>query len=478
MSSKKQWIIFGGCFMLAVLADVCLFQESPGISYSLFFAVFYTVFFIVFRNSSFQHKQISGMLFLAVVVLALTFAVDAETIFRPLNFLLIPLLVFFQTILLTSSSSIYWYERPFLVLAVKKLGQMFHCLEVVTQYNARKTKRKLDEDAYQKGKKIGLGVIISIPLLIVIMLLLTSADAEFARIIFWIPKAVLPLSADGFWRILIIAVLTVSFFCFFKVVAKTTAVKATGQKAGEFSWDSLVATTVLLFVNIVYLLFAIVQFQYFFSGTLQEGFSYAEYARRGFAELLIVTVINYGILLGTMKRVNMNASRVMKGLLTFLIAFSGILLSSAFIRLMLYEQAYGFTYLRVLAHAFMIYLFIVFAFTLVKVWAERLSLARFYIIFTVVFYVGLNLIGIDKFIVTKNIERYELTEKIDVEYLSELSAAAVPSLVALYQEHPDIPGLEAMLEEKVQQYHSEKIAWQSFYLTRSWAIKALHEIID
>ena len=59
--------------------------------------------------------------------------------------------------------------------------------------------------------------------------------------------------------------------------------------------DGIITLTVLLLFNIVYILFIAVQFKYFFSGTLEDGFTYAEYARRGFFELLFVTLINLSI---------------------------------------------------------------------------------------------------------------------------------------------------------------------------------------
>src|SRR5690625_6827275 len=96
---------------------------------------------------------------------------------------------------------------------------------------------------------------------------------------------------------------------------------------------------------------------------------------------------------------------------------SGVMLTSAFKRLSLYEQAYGFTMDRFLAHAFMIFLMVIFAYTFIRVWVKRISLIHFYLIVGLIFYTVLNVINVEQFIVDKNLERYEQTGKIDVNTL-------------------------------------------------------------
>lgn len=51
-------------------------------------------------------------------------------------------------------------------------------------------------------------------------------------------------------------------------------------------------------LNIIYAIFCFIQISYLFTKmTLPEGFTYAEYARQGFFELMIVTFINFAIIL-------------------------------------------------------------------------------------------------------------------------------------------------------------------------------------
>ncbi|MCT8138529.1 DUF4173 domain-containing protein [Anaerobacillus sp. CMMVII] len=93
----------------------------------------------------------------------------------------------------------------------------------------------------------------------------------------------------------------------------------------------------------------------------------------------------------------------------------------------------------------------------------------------VIYYVGLNMVGIDQLIVSTNIARYEATKKIDIDYLGELSYSAIPPLVELYQENPEIFGLKTMLSKKREQILEQDSSWQSYNLSRKKAKKALKD---
>ncbi|WP_416150674.1 DUF4153 domain-containing protein [Salipaludibacillus sp. HK11] len=465
------------CLILAVLANITLLEEQIGISYSLFIIVFYSFFFYQFRKFTFTHKQISGLLFFVICVLSFSYFIYSNQIFYVLNFIIIPPLIFVHIVLVTSSEGISWSNIAFISLLRKKMNQLFKYGTRLTQSSNRKFKSNVNETTYHTGKKIGVGILIASPLVFLVLNLLLSADAQFQELMLNLPKLLINIDYGIFWTMIKIGILMLFFFCFFKIISKKTVVKPVVKDINDDkNWDAVILTTVLVSLNLLYLLFTIVQFQYFFSGTLVNDVSYAEYARRGFAELLSVTVINYLMILLTVRKTDKGSSKMIKIQLTLLILFSSVMLVSSFMRLMMYEQAFGFTYLRIFAHTFMIYLMVIYAFTLVKVWITRLPVARFYIIFSLLFYLGFNIIGIDSIIVKNNIERFEATEKIDVQYLDQLSYSAIPEVVELYKKHPDIDGLEDMLINKKEEINNEKAAWQSYNLSRENAKRSLNEL--
>lgn len=247
----------------------------------------------------------------------------------------------------------------------------------------------------------------------------------------------------------------------------------------KISWDSVISMTVLTLLNIVYLLFVVVQFKYFFSETLKEGYTYAEFARRGFFELLSVTMLNLLIistLVSFVEKGSKLLTLVIRGLLSLLVIFSGVMLYSAFIRLFMYEEAYGFTFARVLAHSFMIFLLVILCYSFMRIWMDRLSLVRFYIISSILFYTLVNTVQLDTFVVERNLERYSETGKIDIYYLNSLSYEGVEGLVDLYKLNPDYPGLSELLLQRKQDLLYTEESWNSINMSRRSAEKALMDL--
>ena len=94
-----------------------------------------------------------------------------------------------------------------------------------------------------------------------------------------------------------------------------------------------------------------------------------------------------------------------------------VMLISAYGRLSLYEEAYGFTQTRLLVHGFMIFLGVLFIIAFFRIWIERMSLSKAVITTSILAYLVMNYMNIEQRIVINNMERYERTEIIDLEYL-------------------------------------------------------------
>ncbi|MEJ2266384.1 MAG: DUF4173 domain-containing protein, partial [Anaerolineales bacterium] len=136
---------------------------------------------------------------------------------------------------------------------------------------------------------------------------------------------------------------------------------------GESTWYSsflnwLAAVTVLVCVDLLFTFFVIIQFRYFFGGRANialDGFTYAEYARRGFGELLAVAFISFLVFLGLSaitRREQARSRWAFSASGIVLVALVAVILVSAFQRLLLYEAAYGFTRIRTYTHVFMLWL--------------------------------------------------------------------------------------------------------------------------
>jgi hypothetical protein len=162
------------------------------------------------------------------------------------------------------------------------------------------------------------------------------------------------------------------------------------------------------------------------------GLTFAEYARRGFWQLLVVTLLTLAVIALAVRLAPraVPADRVLLRVLLGALAFGAlVVVTSALWRMNIYEQAYGYTRLRVLVSA--VELALGAMFLLVVVAGVRLRfgwLPNAVAAVGVLTVLGLAALNPDRFIAAQNVARYEQIHKIDIGYLATLSSDAAPEL--------------------------------------------------
>ncbi|QJD85464.1 DUF4153 domain-containing protein [Cohnella herbarum] len=479
-----------GAFVLAIAHQYLFYDNVPGVSYPLFVILLYTYLFHDWRD---RLREISGFgwfLFVVVLLLSVTYGLFSNPILYALNLVVVPILIFIHTAYLRGVNQSAWWKFGIVNDALDHLlSQSLRHLPTVFRIFKISVARKMGAEQKSTLGKVFIGLLIAVPLLIIVISLLASADGVFNRFVNGAPEWMNSLSiGEGLSRGIWIIVCGVLFFCYLwgfvkPKRAKTGMAGISGKleesaNRGTAKIDPIILTTLLLSVNAVYVLFVAVQFSYLFGawdGGLPDGKTYAEYARSGFVELVIVTVINFALLMITLVRGDMTRRRI-AALLYILIGCSGVMLYSAYMRLVLYEEAYGYTYIRFLVHAFMIYLAVMLVIAAVRVRMRILPLAKCYIVISLAAYVFINYVGMDRLIAENNIERYQETGKIDLQYLSGLSADAIPTLVNFSEQEYPGPGMKTLLVNKWETIKVEDRRWPSFNVSIFRAEKALNEI--
>ena len=245
-------------------------------------------------------------------------------------------------------------------------------------------------------------------------------------------------------------------------------------------------------VNLLFAAFLIVQFQYFFAGQANisiEGFTYAEYARRGFFELVAVALISLGLfyLMSMITRCETKREKLLfNGLGALLLLQVGVMLVSAFQRLSLYEAAYGFTQLRTVTHVFMIWLGVLLAVVLLMQLLNRLrhlALALFLVLLG--FSLTLNLLHVDAFIAKRNLEHAAAGNKLDAYYLVwNLSSDGVPVLFEHFLSPETSPEMQKTLgavlacRNAKSDLEEEAPFWASYHASRAKAERLFAENIQ
>ncbi|NMD27193.1 MAG: DUF4173 domain-containing protein, partial [Chloroflexi bacterium] len=245
------------------------------------------------------------------------------------------------------------------------------------------------------------------------------------------------------------------------------------------------STIILAALNLLFAVFVLVQMRYFFAGEQNinlEGFTYAEYARRGFFELVVAAVItllvHYGLASFT-RREDRGRKLLFTILATLLLLQTGVILFSAFRRLSLYEAAYGFTQARLTAHVFMAFLGLVLALSIImEITRAYKRLAVSLLLVILAFGLTLSFLNVDRTIARQNIQHAQAGSELDLAYLAGLSEDAVPELFRAFDDPKLAPELKAGLglalscrAARFRQNDPDSSFWASWHASRAAASK-------
>jgi len=239
----------------------------------------------------------------------------------------------------------------------------------------------------------------------------------------------------------------------------------------------LIVYTAVTPICLIYVLFFVSQSAYFmsaFSSVIPTDFTYAEYARRGFFELCMVSVINSCIIAAVTTITKQSPSKkinILKIYIVTIAVFTLMLIATALSKMVMYINAYGLTLLRVYTSWFMILLACIFIVVIIRQFVNPKKMNFFMIVFVIfaVLFAALIFCDIDAIIAQYNIENHlnGNLESLDYEMLIyELSDSAVEYIVPVVYQYP---GYEKLLLERY-----DKITdWKDYNFARYNALRAL-----
>ena len=269
-------------------------------------------------------------------------------------------------------------------------------------------------------KYIWLGIFISIPLLLIIVGLLVSADAVFRDLFVRLFRDI-SLPERPVWMFILLAT---GILGSYGMLADGTINNAVSEKS---RWEPVVGITFLSIITVVYLVFSVIQISYLFLGNsdLPEGYTYATYAREGFFQLLFVCLINLVIILVCISRFREN--KILKGVLTVFSCCTFIMIASSAMRMILYIENYQLTFLRILVLWALSVITVLLAGCIVTIYKNSFPLLQYITVTVTIFYIIFSLAKPDYLIA-----KYNLThdsENADLEYLIVLlSTDAIPAM--------------------------------------------------
>ncbi|MCP4421529.1 MAG: DUF4173 domain-containing protein, partial [Chloroflexi bacterium] len=288
------------------------------------------------------------------------------------------------------------------------------------------------------------GLLLALPVLLIFTLLLTSADLIFADYVDELFSLdIFEHIAEWMWRGMLILLFS-GLLAGGLALALTRRANEDEQSSLEkglsslprhFSIGFIETGTILVLVSMLFAAFVAIQFTYLFGGAAnvtEAGYTFADYARRGFFELLTVAILTMLLVLGLnwlARRESKGQIRLFSGLGSLLIGLVLVMLVSAWRRMALYEAAFGYTELRLIVYVCMAWLAVTLIWFLLTLWLRPDRFAIGALLAVMGFLITLNLINPDAFIAQNNLDRYAATGDLDAVYLANLSDDAVPQLV-------------------------------------------------
>ncbi len=479
--------------MLVILWAVSVFSANTlltagmqGVLIPMTLILLYSAFIAFYGCKALKKNADSIALLVLIIFISFGFLLNHEMLTNTVTLLTLFAAVPIQLMLCTGKSDL---RKDGISILPKVLRSLFPYVFVNLDIPFRKAARGL-----KTGGKTGrfgyamLGVLCTLPFLAVFGILFSRGDDAFARSL----SALLDLHGEVRLLPLISSVVLgtlasvyLSALCY---SLRDTEQETAEPRAKKGFLPSAAVSSFLTVLIALELYFGFFQIKYLFlqRGTLPEGESYADYARSGFFEIAIATLLTIALIFGaalfTKKREDGALPIIVRVLLT---VFSGcvcLMFASSYYRMLMYIHAYAMTVKRVAVCWLMaVFLCVLFG-VIVHIWKPKFALMR-YTVYTVLLCVlVLNCMHVGGMVAKNNVDKYFETQKtgvktdykLDMNYLYTLWPSSAPELMRLRDTPLWDQNLE--LQERLYELGQTDLSWRAYNFDLYRAGKACADI--
>lgn len=416
-----------GAIIFAIWFVVLFIGKEIGLSMLLFIIPF-SLFFVYLLRKSGNIKNDKMLLFLVPIYLlsSIYFGLNNE-FFNTINLIVIPILFSIMYFGLTEDN---------FSINKQKIGEMIGSIFNPFNYidkGLKSFKQGINENIEvnikieNKGviKKFFKALLITAPIVLVIIILLSTADEMFANIFTnfnnLFTKFMISINSATFTMKTFIAAILFIYFIglFYFICQKREVVQGENNLLIRIK-DNFTIKMILISLNVIYLVFCYIQIKSLF--IQGRSFNYANFAKQGFYQLMVVSVINLVTIIIAKNSENKNeikSNRFINCMTIIMIVFTFIIVISAGLRMHLYESAYGYTLLRLLVYCILFTEIVLFIPTILYILDKRINLLKSYFLIILTIYICMNFANFDNIIAKRNVDRYFETGKIDLDYLMD-----------------------------------------------------------
>lgn len=417
-------------FIYAIFFTFCLYKNASGITYPFYVAgtIGFAVYTIRKSGISWKGGHIPALAASLILGISNCLTDNAKIILMNEAWLFVLMTYFLLSVCFdTKKWQIGKFLKNILGLIIRSIGRMFSFFPDAQAWLEKHRGTKNSQALYVLA-----GVGVSIPLIAVVLVMLSSADVIFRESVH-----ALFGDLDG-WDVFCCIFWSVAMFFFsYGMVSVLEGRELNETVKDHRKGQPVIAVSATAAIALIYVYFCVIQVVYLFAGygTLPEGYTYAEYARQGFFQLLFICLMNLVLVLigiGFFRE-----SRMLKGILLVISFCTFIMTASSAYRMILYISVYYLTFLRV----FVLWALGVIALLLAGIIGKTLKngfpLFRYGLWVITVCYLVLSFGRPDYWIARYNISAYQEQDGespeegrvLDTWYLSGLSADAAPVIM-------------------------------------------------
>lgn len=476
---KENYNYFGLLSLIyAFFYTFCEYKNDAGITILLLVIGTICYYVLVFKRLEKKIKNGSLFYLTSIILIGLSIPLTDNVAINMMSKLaLMILFVLFNLHQFYDDAkwNILKYAEAFAILGIETIAAVIY--PFTDAINAMKeTQKKKDS----RIKYVFIGILTAIPLSFVIMSLLVSADLIFADMFKNLMNKML-LFKDLFWILIMIVFCYITIYCFINAIGKNNIKE---ELKDSKILDPIISITFTAIISSIYIMFCFVQIIGLFGANLRlpQGYTYSQYAREGFFQLLFVCGLNLMIVLCCMAL--FRESKILKILLTFISVCTYIMLASSAYRMILYIQVYQLTFLRV----FVLWSIVVIAFLMIgimiHIYKMTFPLFRYCMIVVTACYIVIAFSRPDYFIARYNIEAMSELDKNeegispyeqygDLYYITSLSADAAKALEHYEKDDEIVSNYFEQMSEK-----SKSMSIRTFNFSRYIAEKTAQNFFD
>lgn len=409
-----------GALFLSLWQSLLFWKQDLGISVLLFTIPIIWITTKLLKGNIKNKKAL--LISIPIIVLSSTYFIFDNLTFYLINIVLIPILYLIMVIWAISDFQIKSIIYKIILMIFEPLNYIGDVIRaVLKEFNPKEKDEQIGEK--KEKNNIFKAVCFTGTIALIVIGLLCSADNEFAKIFSTIFKDINIFNVSELTGRIIIIIIAFFYFAgfFMNMLDKENGLKEFEKEEKIEKKESYTIRMMLTVLNVVYLVFCFTQIKVLFT---EQNIKYSEFARKGFFQLMIVSLINIVMIL---KANNKNLKetekqeKYKKTMCIVMVIFTLIIIISAFARMTLYQQNYGYTRLRILVDLTLITEIILLIPTIIYILKNKIDLIKTYFVIIITMYCLVNFINIDKIIMKNNFNRYKETGYIDLNYLMEMN---------------------------------------------------------